>query len=80
MTRNWDNQNPNPALKTKTRITETTNSLNTKRSYGQPSEQLISNRSSAFLALYRLIEILTLGPYTNYQQVTYIFLKQFLKN
>ena len=37
-------ENPNPALKTKTEITKFTNSQNTKRTYGQRSEQLFPKR------------------------------------
>ena len=44
MTRKWSNQNPNSALKTKREITKITNSQNTKRTYGQPSEQLFPQR------------------------------------
>ena len=40
--RDWSNQNPNPALKTK----QVTNSQNTKITYGQPSKQLFPKRWS----------------------------------
>ena len=43
MTRNWSNQNPSPTLKTN-KITEITNSQNTKTTYGQPSEQIFPKR------------------------------------
>ena len=42
--RNRSNQNPNPAPNQKREITNTTNSQNTKRTYGQPSEQLFLKR------------------------------------
>ena len=41
---NQCNQHPNPALKTKTGITNITNSQNTKRTNGKPSEQLFPKR------------------------------------
>ena len=44
MTRNWSNQNPKSALKTKIEKTKITNRHNTKRTYGQPSEQLFPKR------------------------------------
>ena len=45
MTRNWSNQNQNPAAsKQKRGITKITNSQNTKRTYGQPNEQLFPKR------------------------------------
>ena len=42
MTRKWGNQGPKPA--TKWEVTKITNSQNTKRTYGQPSEQLFPKR------------------------------------
>ena len=40
-TRNLSNQNPNSVLKFKSGIARIINSQNTKRTYGQPSEQLL---------------------------------------
>ena len=44
ITRNWNNQNQNLALKTKQEITKITNSQNTQRKYDQPSGQLFPKR------------------------------------
>ena len=44
--RNWRHQNPNSVLKTETRNNKITNSQNTKRTYGQPSEQLVPKGDS----------------------------------